>query len=178
MSHRAPEKSFWNLKSLALSGLILAAVFSASFADAASVFPAFSSRGLEGEAVTDAVFTGAKLTMINIWATWCPPCIAEMPDLGRLARSMPEGSQLVGVILDAGDSGALDKAKGILAKANADFLQILPADAMWPVIGEVDAIPTTIFVDSRGNVVGEPLVGSRPEEAYRSEIEKILKSIK
>lgn len=144
---------------------------------AAEVFPAFSSRNANGEPVTDAIFAGAKLTMVNVWATWCPPCRGEMPDLALLGRSMPEGSQLVGIILDGEDSGAMADAEEIFAKANADFLQILPVKEMDGLLKEIRAIPTTFFVDSQGKIVGKPLVGARSEKAYRVEIEKILKSM-
>ncbi|MDR0615292.1 MAG: TlpA family protein disulfide reductase [Synergistaceae bacterium] len=161
-----------------LSGLaIAAAVFIFAGKDAEKVFPAFASKSLEGQDVTDALFAEKKLTMVNIWTTWCPPCIGEMPDLGNLAKTMPEGSQLVGIILDADEPGALDDALKILEDANASFVQILPADSMGPVLSMVEAIPTTIFVDSAGNIVGNPLVGARPENAYRAEIDKLLKSL-
>jgi thiol-disulfide isomerase/thioredoxin len=165
------KKSSWYI----LLGVALFAVVFAGFSSAAEVFPAFSAKSLKGETVTNAVFADAKLTVINIWATWCPPCLAEMPDLGRMGRSMPKGSQLVGIILDADE--AMKEAEEILAKTQADFLQILPVKEMGPVLGKVNAIPTTIFVDAQGNIVGEPLVGSRSEAAYRSEIEKRLKSL-
>jgi thiol-disulfide isomerase/thioredoxin len=157
-----------------LWGIALVAVFT-GLSSAAEVFPAFSAQSLKDETVTNAIFADAKLTAVNIWATWCPPCLAEMPDLGRLGRSMPEGSQLVGIVLDADES--MEEAGAILTKAQADFLQILPVKEMNPVLSKVDAIPTTIFVDSQGNIVGAPLVGSRSEKAYRDEIEKRLKSM-
>jgi thiol-disulfide isomerase/thioredoxin len=161
-----------------LPPLALSAVaFAGPLGAAAEVFPAFSSRSASGEPVTDAVFADAKLTMVNIWATWCPPCRAEMPDLGVLGRSMPEGSQLAGIILDFGEPGAMADAKKILTQADADFLQILPVMEMAPLLEQVDAIPTTIFVDSQGRIVGESIVGSRSEKEYRAEIEKILKSM-
>jgi thiol-disulfide isomerase/thioredoxin len=154
----------------------------ANVPDMPDIFPAFSSQNLEGEAVSNAAFADKKLTMVNIWTTWCPPCVNEMPDLGSLGRSMPEGSQLVGIVLDVEDpqedSETIDDAKDILKESKADFLQILPVDAMEPVLDKVAAIPTTIFVDSQGKIVGRVLVGSRSEEAYRSEIEQILKSMK
>jgi thiol-disulfide isomerase/thioredoxin len=164
-------------KILILSGLCLAVFLFTGISGAADVFPAFSSKSIDGKSVTGAIFSEKKLTMVNIWTTWCPPCIGEMPDLGNLGRTMPEGSQLVGIILDADDPGAVDSAKKILKKANAGFLQLLPADDMTPVLNEVEAIPTTIFVDSSGKIVGKPLVGARSEKAYRDEIDKLLKSV-
>ncbi|MDR1874001.1 MAG: TlpA family protein disulfide reductase [Synergistaceae bacterium] len=174
-------------KVFAVVVFVWAALLAAGTANAAKapdmpdVFPAFSSQNLEGEPVTSALFADEKLTMVNIWTTWCPPCVNEMPDLGVLGRSMPEGSQLVGIVLDVEDPEedveALDDANKILRKSKANFLQILPVDAMEPVLGKVAAIPTTIFVNSQGKIVGRPLVGSRSEAAYRSEVEHILKSM-
>jgi thiol-disulfide isomerase/thioredoxin len=147
--------------------------------EAAELFPAFSSTTLDGKTVTNSIFADKKLTMVNIWATWCPPCLHEMPDLGELGRSMPEGTQLAGIILDVkeGDDDTIGEAKTILTKAKADFLQIFPVLAMNPLLKTVEAIPTTIFVDAQGKILGEPLVGSRDGASYRKEIEKILKSM-
>jgi thiol-disulfide isomerase/thioredoxin len=159
---------------------IFAVLFIWSVAEAANIFPKFSSKKLDGGAVTSSIFADKKLTVINIWTTWCPPCINEMPDLGRMGRAMPEGSQLVGIVLDAedGDPDVIKEAKRILSRSKADFLQILPSSEMNPVLATVEAIPTTIFVDSLGQIIGSPLVGSRPEKEYRAEIEKTLKSLK
>jgi len=169
-------KKFWILTTtfvfvLAFAGVACAARLSA-------VFPVFSSVTLDGYEVNGDIFSNEKLTMVNIWTTWCPPCVKEMPDLGNMGRSMPEGSQLIGIILDVdgpGDTRTIDAAKKILSKANADFVQIFPSEEMKPVLGTVRAIPTTIFVDSKGNIVGAPLVGARDEKAYRAEVEKLLK---
>ena len=144
------------------------------------IFPVFSSQDLDGNPVSDSIFSEKKLTMVNIWTTWCPPCVGEMPDLGNMGRSMPEGAQLVGIVLDAkgpDDSGTINTAKRILSQARADFLQILPARGMVPVLSWVEAIPTTIFVDSKGKIVGTPLVGARNEKSYRAEVEKLLKTM-
>ncbi|MCL2009375.1 MAG: TlpA family protein disulfide reductase [Synergistaceae bacterium] len=146
-----------------------------------NVFPAFSSRNLDGEPVTGDIFSREKLTMVNIWTTWCPPCIKEMPDLGRLARSMPEGAQLVGIVLDVegtGDTKTIDDAKRIMSTAKADFLQILPSEEMTPVLRTVRAIPTTIFVNSNGQIIGAPVVGAKDEKGYRAELERRLQSLK
>jgi thiol-disulfide isomerase/thioredoxin len=143
-------------------------------------FPTFKSQTLDGKPIASDIFAGKKLTMVNIWATWCPPCVGEMPDLGRLGRSMPEGTQLVGLLCDVSreDDEALDEALRIVGEAKADFLQIEYSRDMIPFLNTVDAIPTTIFVDSNGRIVGSPLVGSRPEQDYREAIEKALGALR
>ncbi|MDR2137666.1 MAG: TlpA family protein disulfide reductase [Synergistaceae bacterium] len=148
-------------------------------AEAQDSFPAFSTRSLDGKRVTNGIFTEKKLTVLNFWATWCSPCLEEMPDLGRLGRTMPEGSQLIGVLIDGyDDEESLNEAREILEETQADFLQIMPAEAMSPILKTVTAIPTTIFVDSQGRIVGKPLVGSRSEAAYREAVAATLKSLK
>jgi thiol-disulfide isomerase/thioredoxin len=165
--------------------LILAVIVTAvmafipTYTLAADVFPAFKSATLDGKSITNSIFAGKKLTMINIWATWCPPCVGEMPDLARMGRSMPDGTQLIGLILDvsASDRSAKSKAEKILSGAKANFIQIEFSEDMYPYMETVSAIPTTIFVDAKGRIIGSPLVGSRSEKNYRAAIEKALKSL-
>jgi thiol-disulfide isomerase/thioredoxin len=154
-------------------------VFSfAAVSDAAQTF-SFKSRMFDGKPVTSDIFKDNKLTMVNFWATWCPPCVSEMPDLASLARSMPKGSQLVGIILDvtAGDDRARSNAEEILERSGADFVQILYDSSMDSFGESVEYIPTTILVDSKGRIVGDPIVGANDEETYRDEIEKALKKL-
>jgi len=133
-------------------------------------FPAFSTKDLDGRAVTDSIFAENEITMINFWATWCPPCVAEMPDLGELAKTLLEDSDrkdaLIGILLDADDRGALEKARQILSKSGAGFPILRPSSEMQSIIGAIDAIPTTIFVDSEGNIVGSAVIGARSSQAY------------
>ncbi|MDL2263763.1 TlpA family protein disulfide reductase [Synergistaceae bacterium OttesenSCG-928-I11] len=155
--------------------LAVLAIAMAGTAFAADAFPAFKSYNLAGEEVSQEIFAGKKLTMINFWGTYCPPCISEMPDLGELGRSMPEGTQLVGIVIDVGDKETFEKAIEITKTANADFPNILISQEMIPYLETIVAVPTTIFVDAQGNVIGEPIVGSRSGKAYRGEVEKALK---
>ncbi|GHS90117.1 hypothetical protein AGMMS49957_15120 [Synergistales bacterium] len=165
-------------KSILIAVFLVFGMFSVCCAaDKTDLFPAFSSKTISDENIDDGVFASAKITMVNIWATWCPPCVAEMPDLGKLGRSMPEGSQLVGLLIDAApnDTKVISKASSILKKSKADFTQILLTKDLGPYLTKnVTAIPTTVFVNSNGEIVGKPLVGSRSGKAYRAEVEKLL----
>jgi thiol-disulfide isomerase/thioredoxin len=167
---------FWVFAVLAVAAM----AFFQLGASADDVFPTFKSRTLGGHPVTSDIFAGKKLTMVNIWATWCPPCVAEMPDLGRLGRSMPGGTQLVGLVFDISeaDQDAKGQAERILGSAKAEFIQIEYSPDMNSYLESVDGIPTTIFVDSNGRIVGSPLVGSRSEADYRTAIEEALATLR
>ena len=61
--------------------------------EAAPVYIAFEGTDLEGNKVSQEVFTQSKLTMVNVWATFCNPCLNEMPGLGELAAESPSAGQ-------------------------------------------------------------------------------------
>lgn len=164
------------LFAIALTALMVSAVAGAALA--ANTFPAFKSYTLSGEEVSQSLFADKKLTMINFWGTFCPPCIDEMPDLGKLGDAMPEGTQLVGIVVDISDKETLDEAIAILNDSNASFTNLLVSEEMMSYLQTLVGVPTTIFVDAKGTIVGEPLVGSRSGADYRKEIEKALKLVR
>ncbi len=133
-------------------------------------FPSFTSKALDGSTVTENIFSGKKLTVFNIWGTFCPPCIGEMPELGRWASTMPEGVQLIGLVCDVrgeNDQNTIDAAKQILREANANFINVIPSAGLIDYLSTVEAVPTTIFVDGDGKIVGEPIIGA-DVEAYKN----------
>ena len=143
----------------------------------------FESSDLDGAPVTEALFAANKLTMINIWGTFCPPCIREMPDLGKLSNDYKDkGVQIVGVVVDAMDrSGRVDgkikdDARRIIDKTKADYLHIVPTIAMFSgLLRGVQVVPTTIFVDSDGCQIGEAYLGSRSYKDWKKIIDNLLK---
>lgn len=143
----------------------------------------FETAELDGRPVTDALFTQNKITMINIWGTFCPPCIREMPDLGRLSADYKgKGVQIVGVVIDAMDRyGNVDNkikedAYKIIDKTKADYLHIVPTITMfYGFLRDVQVVPTTIFVDSSGHQIGEAYLGSRSYKDWKKIIDNLLK---
>lgn len=138
---------------------------------------------LDGTKVTEALFSDNKVTMINIWGTFCPPCIREMPDLGRLSADYKnKGFQIVGVVIDAMDrygnvdNKIKDDAQKIINKTKADYLHIVPTIAMfYGFLRDVQVVPTTIFVDSGGRQIGETYLGSRSYKDWKKIIDNLLK---
>lgn len=143
-------------------------------------FPQFSSHTIKDEAITDSIFSDYDLTVVNIWATWCPPCVGEIPELGEWYKELPPNVNLVGLIIDVGSySGDDDTYKStaldIMSKSNADYPVIkLDDEKLMMVSMGFDAIPSTVFVDRNGNVLDRTVVGASPE-SYKAVVEEYIK---
>ena len=102
-----------------------------------------------GEAITLADFRGKPL-LVNLWATWCPPCIAEMPTLDGLAER-DKGLQVLAV---SEDLNGHDKVDAFFAQRRFANLQpyIDPGLSLMTEL-KVDTLPTTILYDAEGREV-------------------------
>lgn len=145
-------------------------------ASAASVqMPAFSAIDLNGNTVTEEIFGEKDLTVVNVWGTFCSPCIGEMPELGEWAHSMPDNVQIVGLIIDI--SSEEDKnyefAQEIVLKADAEFIHIVANEDFNEILSGIVGVPTTFFVDKDGYIVGSPVIGA-DVDAYKSFVEDYL----
>ena len=68
----------------------------------------FTAQDLQGNGVSQSIFADYDLTMINVWATYCPPCLQEMPDLGKLSEEYKDkGVQVLGIVSDVMDYDCL-----------------------------------------------------------------------
>ena len=121
-------------------------------------FGSFSAQTLDGRTVTQDIFKDYKVTMINLWATWCGPCVREMPELAKLHKEMlPEGTNMISVCLNASDD--TDAAKEIVDTVSASFTTIIPNATLLKTLNRISAIPTTLFVDSEGKEIGKRITG-------------------
>ena len=137
--------------------------------------PNFTAKTITGETVTNEIFAAKKISVVNIWGTFCPPCIAEMPELGEMARNLPADAQIIGFVCDASEESAqIQKAIQITQEAKANFVNIIPDAQLLKFMENVEAVPTTIFVNSKGEVVGKAVIGA-DVEGYKNELEKLLK---
>ena len=127
-------------------------------------FPDFTTTDLNGRTVTNDIFAESEITMVKFWTTWCRACVVEKPTLATLYNELGEG--MIGILLDADDRGAIENARQILNNAGVTYPQLRPSREMQALLRSIRVIPTAIFVDSRGNIVGETIVGSRSPQAY------------
>ena len=136
----------------------------------------FETTDLDGKAVSSAdLFAGHKVTMINIWATWCDPCKNELPELEEFAKELAgKDCQIIGICEDTSyDDTAAAEAKEILAKAGVTYTNIKATDEMLEMMTCL-AMPTSYFVDSSGHVLTTPIKGADFEK-YREKLEEALK---
>ena len=163
--------------------ITLLAAAALSFAQKSGDKITFSSTDLNGKPVTEAIFAENKITMLNIWGTFCPPCIREMPDLAKLNEAnKSNGVEVVGLVIDIldrkgnVDSRVKSSGEAIIKQTGANYTHIIPSKEMFSgVLRNVQAVPTTIFVDSNGNQIGEAYLGSRSQKDWQKIIDGILK---
>lgn len=147
-------------------------------------FSKFTATDLDGNEVNQDILKGYKLTMLNVWGTFCPPCLREMPDLGELASEYKDkGVQIVGVVIDVMDNkGEIDdkkveEAKELVEKTKADYLHLLPSEDLIRIkLADVYSIPETIFIDENGNII-DSVIGSRSKENWEDVINNMLEKV-
>ena len=128
----------------------------------------FETTGVDGKTYTQDIFSKYDLTMVNVFTTWCSPCINEIPDLEKLYQEMKDkGVGVVGVTRDTIGSGgkqdeeAVKKAQVIQEKTKASYPFLIPDSGMMNGrLNGISAFPETFFVDKNGNIVGETYSGS------------------
>jgi thiol-disulfide isomerase/thioredoxin len=115
-----------------------------------SELPDFTLRDASGKTAELASFKGKPL-LINLWATWCAPCVAELPMLNQLAKER-EGS--LKVLTISQDMPPADKVAGFLKARGADRLEPwLDLDGELTVQYKVTVLPTTIYYNAEGREV-------------------------
>lgn len=118
----------------------------------------FTAQTLAGESFTHEDLAAKDITLINVWALTCRPCIAELPDLAAFAKALPDNVQMITVCLDG--SGNEEITQSILEQAGFEGATLISGDGdLAALCGNLIYTPTTLLADSGGNLVGNPIVG-------------------
>ncbi len=145
----------------------------------------FAMKDLNDETYTQEMFADYDLTMVNVFTTWCTPCVREIPDLEKIYQEMKDdGVGVAGIVLDAADgsgetdSETVEKAKMLAEKTGVSYPFLIPDEGyLNGRLAGIQAVPETFFVDRDGNIVGETYSGSRSFEDWKSIIEKELEGV-
>lgn len=139
------------------------------FASNAGPMPPFLVNDLDGQLVSTAQLHG-KVVIVNFWATWCPPCQEEIPEMMELQKEFQGKLQIVGVSMDDGPPQGV---KDFADKIGMNYPIVMGSDALSEEYGGIPALPTSFVVDPEGRVV-QKHVGLYPKEVYDNEIRALL----
>ena len=133
--------------------------------------------------VNAEIFKESTLTVVNVWATFCGPCIREMPEFGEVSREYADkGVQFLGVCGDitydadgSPNAQLLSDAFQIIETTKADYPHCMPTPAYAPQLGTLisNSYPGTFIVDSNGNIL-KLFVGGITKDVLVSAIETAL----
>lgn len=184
MSDAYVPESRW--RTLAAAALVLGGLLLAGFAVARGAFGGGTSQGAApgtdvsrvafrdaaGNRHTLAEFRG-KVVLVDVWATWCPPCRKSLPEVAELQRTGGETYAVLPISVDQGGWG--DVQPFLAQNPQLGLTAYLPdgPGALEP-FGEIRGIPTTLVIDRQGRLVkrwsgfGEGLAKAALDEALRS----------
>ena len=141
-------KTKYALPAAALVVSLAAFAWSAAATDAAAPAPTFTLASRTGGQVSLADLKG-QVVMINFWASWCGPCRQEMPLLDQMyKRYSPLGFTLLGVNVEANSKDA----EKLLANVPVSFPVLFDKENKVSKMYDVNAMPSTVFIDRKGNV--------------------------
>ena len=141
-----------------------------------------SGKDFDGNDVDESLFSKNAVTVMNFWFTGCKPCVAELSKLNELNDAIKSmGGEVVGVNTDTfdGKESTIKEAKKILESQGVKYRNFaLDANSdAGKYASEIMAFPTTILVDRKGNVVGEPMVGGIDNQDNYDALMKQIQSV-
>ncbi len=156
------------MRALLLAGALLAGASIAGSGISGSA-PDFTRDALNGAPVHLADYRG-KVVLLNFWATWCAPCLDEIPQFARWQRQYgPAGLQILGVAMD-------DEAPPVqhfLQKNPLAYPVVIGDTALAKLYGGVLGLPLTYLIDARGNIAGR-FLGEADLGAMEAQIRGLL----
>jgi thiol-disulfide isomerase/thioredoxin len=139
------------------------------FASNPQPVPPFLVRDLDGNIISTAEWHG-KVTLVNFWATWCPPCREEMPQLIGLVNRYKDRLQVIGISMD---DAAPEAVKQFAKEMGVNYPIIMGGKEINEEYGGVPALPTSFIVNQDGRVV-QKHVGLFPPDVYDGEVRALL----
>ena len=137
----------------------------------AKTAPAWELKTVDGKTIRSSDFKG-KIVVLDFWATWCPPCRAEIPGFVELQKQYArDGVVVIGVSLDQGEPAAVKK---FAEKLGVNYPIVLGDQDIVRAFGGVESIPTTFIIDREGRIVSRH-VGFTEKSDLEKDIKPLLR---
>lgn len=137
----------------------------------------FTADDVYGNSVNSTdLFSSNRITMINIWASWCGPCVGELEELQSLCLKLKEmNCGLIGILDDGDTASGLQTGLELIRSYGLTYTVIVPNSEVRSCF-EYMYYPTSFFVDSAGHMIGEPIIGAQVDQ-YLPYIQRLLGEI-
>lgn len=143
----------------------------------------FTTKDINGKTINQDILKKYDVTMVNVWTTWCPYCVEEMPELQQIYKKLPNNVNLITICADGDTKG--DTARKELKNAKVEFTTLVKCDDIDEnVLDYITGYPTTFFVNKDGKVIGHLQVGTPSDDGkdnikgYQDLIDQAVKEAK
>jgi peroxiredoxin len=132
--------------------------------------PSFTLQDLNGKQVSLSDFKG-KVVVLDFWATWCPPCVKEIPHFIELYEQYKDqGFAMVGISVDREGAGVVSS---FAQKYSINYPVLMTDGRIEKAYGDITSIPTTFVIDKAGNI-RQKYVGYRDKAIFEADIKALL----
>jgi thiol-disulfide isomerase/thioredoxin len=152
-------------------GLLLGSSLAAASGAALYQSPDFTLKDLAtGKPITLSHFKG-KVVLLDFWATWCPPCRAEIPHLVQMNKELrPQGLRIIGISVDQNGPAVV---KSFMKNYGINYPVLLATQDIAQAYGGISGIPTTFLLGRNGEIL-DHWVGYTDEQVFRDAIRTAL----
>ena len=151
--------------------LVVGVLLMANWASAAGTMPQFAlSSAVDGNEVSSDTFKG-KVLLVTFFATWCPPCIQEIPTLKKLQEELQsQNFSVVGLSVDEGGAKVVAK---LVKRQKINYPVLMADEGTAQKFGGIPGIPTSFLINRQGNVV-KSYPGYVPHKLLKRDIEAVM----
>lgn len=133
----------------------------AAGADVGQILPPYQAKRLDGSAF-DLAGERDKVVLLNVWATWCGPCVYEIPELQALhVKYGPRGFEVVGASVDEGDPADV---KAFADEHKMTYPVVLDPEGKVAGLLDASVLPTTVLIDRNGRIVWKKIGAIMPQD--------------
>jgi len=126
----------------------------------------FTTKDLDNNTVTEAIFALADFTLVDVWSVDCGPCINNLKVVSELPLNV-QGLQVIGIVADEKSQDNPSIARDIMQQEGADFNVLLLSESLYEgLLKDVKKVPTHFLINSSGELIAGPITGAKSEKEF------------